>query len=549
MMFSKLAELFKKLSATSKRLEMTDYLADFLKNTKCGDIGFVVLLSMGKIFPKNEEKELGIANSIIIDALARASGIDKQDVMKKWRETGDLGETAKFLISNKKQRTLASEDLSMNVLKDDLRKIANITGKGSVDKKLSIISKLLNSASSDEALYITRIILGNMRTGIGKGTVRDALAKAFNADAKDVEKAYNLCTDYSLVAEVLCKNPKDLKNINITLFTPINEMLFQKVDSAKEAFEKVGKPAIIEIKYDGMRAQIHKKGKIVRIFTRNLDEVTNQFPDAVEYVNDNVKSDEIIFECEMVGFNPKTDKPLPFQKLSRRVKRKYDIKGMEKEIPVKLFCFDLLMLKGESYLNKDFEVRHDLLASIVKNSGHIMMAEGIKTSSEAEAEKLFRKGIKEQEGVMFKNIKAKYKAGSRVGYGVKLKSHMKELDLVITEAYYGKGRRSKWFGSFTLSCYDEDNGEYLTIGKLGTGFSDKQLSEINEKVKKYVVEENNERVVLSPKIVVEVRYEEIQKSPTYKSGYALRFPRLVRFRDDKNPDEANSIQYIKKELI
>lgn len=544
MIFSSLVDLFKKLSGTTKRLEMTELLSNFFKKTDCEDIGFVVLLTMGSVFPYNVHKELGVANNMMIDALALASGNNKKRVKKLWKHYGDLGETAKKLISNKKQVTLISKKLNLKDVKEVLYKIPTIEGKGSVERKLKEISKLLNNASADEALYLTRIILGNMRTGVGKGTVRDALAKAFKLDSDVIENAYNLCTDYSLVATTACKNPKKVKNIGLEVFTPINLMLFQKVDTVADAFERVGKPAIIEVKYDGVRAQIHKKNDNVKIFTRNLDEVTNQFPDAVKYVKRGVNAGEVIFECEMVAYNPKNGKPLPFQKLSRRVKRKYDIGEVVKKIPVRLFCFDLLMLEGDNYLNKSFEERHNALKNIIKPSDNLMMVKGIKTNSEEDAKSLFEEGIKEQEGVMFKNLQANYKAGSRVGYGVKLKTSMQELDLVIVEAYYGKGRRKEWFGSFTLACYDENNDEFLTIGKLGTGFSDEQLAEMNEMIKEVIIKETSSKVELKPRIVVEVQYEEIQKSPTYSSGYALRFPRLTRFRPDKKPKEANTIKFI-----
>jgi DNA ligase-1 len=548
MIFKTLVELFKKLSSTTKRLEMTLLLSNFLKKTSCDDIGFVVLLTMGIVFPFNVHKELGVANNMMIDALALASGTNKKEVKKLWKAYGDLGETAKQLIKNKKQVTLVSKGLTLHDVKETLYKIPTIEGKGSVNRKLKEISRLLNNASSDEALYLTRIILGNMRTGVGSGTVRDALAQAFKVDAKKVEEAHNLCTDYSLVAETVCRNPEKLKSIGLKVFTPVNLMLYQKVNSVVEGFEKVGKPAIVEVKYDGVRAQVHKKNDEVRIFTRNLDEITNQFPDAVNYVKKSINANEAIFECELVGYNPKTKKPLPFQQLSRRVKRKYNIEEIEKQIPIKVYCFDLLLLNRESYLNKGFEERHNALVKIVKPSTNLMIVEGIKTSSEVEAKKLFEEGVKEQEGVMFKNLKAEYQPGSRVGYGVKLKTSMQELDLVIVEAYYGKGRRSKWFGSFTLACYDKKTGEFLTIGKLGTGFTDEQLAEMNKLIKKAAVKESTSKAVLKPSIVVEVQYEEIQKSPKYTSGYALRFPRFIRFRPDKKPREANTINFIEELL-
>ena len=547
-MFKELVELFKELSATTKRLEMTIILSDFLKKVNCETIGFVVLLCMGKVFPTNTHIELGVANNIMIDALSLSSGVSKKEVLELWKKIGDLGEVSKKLMSKKKQVTLINQGLSLENVKENLYKIPTFEGKGSIDLKLKTISKLLSLANEDEALFLTRIILGSMRTGVGKGVLRDSLASAFNVEPAKIENAYNLCTDFSFLATQICKNPKNIDDINLKLFTPVNVMLFQKVKDVDEGFEKVGKPAIIQVKYDGIRAQIHKKDDKVIIFTRNLDDVTTQFPDAVKYVKEFIISKNIIFECEMVAFDSKTDKPLPFQALSKRIKRKYDISEIEKKIPVKMFCFDLLMLDNKTFIDEPFINRHETLIKQIKNNKHLMIAKGIKTSSEVEALKLFNEGIQEQEGVMFKKLDAKYQAGSRVGFGVKLKSHMKELDLVITEAFFGKGRRKDWFGSFTLSCYDELNNDFLTIGKLGTGFSDEQLNEMNEKIKKLIVEEKADKVIITPDIVVEVEYEEIQKSPTYNSGYALRFPRLLRIREDKKPHEANSIKFIESLL-
>lgn len=544
MLFSELVGLFNELSKTTKRLELTEILSEFFKKLNCEEIGFITLLCMGRIFPTVVKKELGVANNLMIEAIALASGSNKQEAKKQWNIYGDIGETAKKFMSKKKQVSLIEKELSISELKEVLYKIPDISGKGSSDLKLKLISKLLSMTDSLGAMYLTRIMIGSMRTGVGQGVIRDALAKAFNVKAEDIEKSYNLCADYSLVAKNVCSTPELIINSKINIFSPINMMLFLKASSVKDAFERVGRPARIEVKYDGMRAQIHKDNDKIIIYTRSLDDVSTQFPDVIKLVKEAVLAKKIIFECEIVGFNPKTNKPLAFQFLSKRIKRKYDIDKALIEIPVKLFCFDLLMLEGKDYLDEKFIDRHEALKKSINENDNIMIAKGIITADNSQAEKLFTEGIKEQEGVMFKSLIANYSPGARVGYGVKLKSHMKELDLVITEAYYGKGRRSDWFGSYTLSCYDAENDSYLTIGKLGTGFNDEQLKEMNELVKKAIIKKEDEKVILSPSIVVEVEYEEIQKSPTYKSGYALRFPRLVRIRHDKEANEASNLEMI-----
>jgi DNA ligase 1 len=544
MLFNELVLLFDELSKTTKRLELANILSNFFKKLKCDEIGFITLLCMGRIFPLVVKKELGMANNLMIDAIALASGFDKKEVKKQWNIYGDIGETAKKFMSKKKQVSLIEKDLTISELKEVLYKIPEISGKGSSELKLKLISKLFSMTDSLGAMYLTRIMIGSMRTGVGKGVIRDALAKAYSISSENIEKSYNLCADYSLVAKNVCSAPDLINNPKINIFSPITMMLFLKANSVTEAFERVGRPAIIEVKYDGMRAQIHKKNDEIIIFTRNMDNVSTQFPDVVKLVKESIIVKEIIFECEIVGFSPKTGKPLAFQFLSKRIKRKYEIDKAIAEIPVKIFCFDLLMLEGKEYLDEKFIDRHEALKKSIKQNDNCIIAKGIITSSDSDALKLFNEGIKEQEGVMFKSLIAVYNPGARVGYGVKLKSHMKELDLVIIEAYYGKGRRSEWFGSYTLACYDNENDSFLTIGKLGTGFSDEQLKAMNELVKKVIIKKEDEKVVLSPNIVVEVEYEEIQKSPTYSSGYALRFPRLVRIRFDKKAREASTLLMI-----
>ncbi len=547
MKFRELARLFNKLTSTTKRLEMTDILTNFLKKISCRNIGFITLLCMGRIFPSNDSKDLGIGKKMMMEALSLSSGLSKKKIKKVWKEKGDMGEAGMQIMNNKKQSTLfEQEELTIDKLRNTLYKIPSVTGKGSVDLKLKMLSELLTSCSESEVLYLIRIILGNMRTGVGEGIIRNALSQAFDINAKKIEDAYNMSTNYSFIAEKLCRNPESIENIGINLFTPINAMLFQKAESIEESFEKVGRPAIIEIKYDGIRAQIHKKDDEVRIFTRNLDEVTRQFPDIIKFVKKNVLSRNCIIEAEIIAYNPENKKILPFQTLSRRIKRKYNIKKTIKEIPVKVFCFDILYNNNKSLLDASFETRHKLLEKIISSSDNIMLAEGVNTGDDDEAEKIFKKGIGEHEGVIFKNLKASYQPGKRVGYGVKLKTHMTDLDLVIVEAYYGKGRRRDWLGSFTLACYDKEKGEFLTVGKLGTGFSDEQLEKISSMLKPLIVKDTSTKVVVKPEVVVQVEYEEIQKSPTYSSGYALRFPRLVRIRFDKKPGEANTLSCVKE---
>ncbi len=369
-----------------------------------------------------------------------------------------------------------------------------------------------------------------------------------------IERAYSLTNDLGFVAKIAAlEGDAGLRKLNIKLFQPIRVMLAQKVNSVSEAFDTVGKPAAVEYKYDGFRVQIHKDGEKIEIYTRRLENVTKQFPDVVEAVKECVTAETCVIEGESVGYDRKTGKWLPFQKISRRIKRKYDIREMAEEIPVVTNLFDIIFLNGELLIDRPFRERREILEKIVKpKEGKLILAKQLITSSEEEAEQFFKEALDlGNEGVMFKNLSAPYKPGSRVGYMVKLKTTLETLDLVIVGAEWGEGKRSGWLTSYILACRDEDTGELLTVGKMSTGLKEKSeegttYEEMTNLLKPLITKEKGKEVEVLPQIVVEVSYEEIQKSPNYASGYALRFPRFVRLRDDKSVEEIDTLSRIER---
>ncbi|MAG39310.1 DNA ligase, partial [Candidatus Woesearchaeota archaeon] len=314
---------------------------------------------------------------------------------------------------------------------------------------------------------------------------------------------------------------------------------------------KVGSPAEIEYKYDGFRMQIHKSKENTTIFTRRLENVTEQFPEVLEAVKNNVKSDSFIIDCEAVGFNPKTKKYMPFQNISQRIRRKYDIKKLSKELPVELNVFDVLFLDDKSIIKKTFKERRKLLEKLIKEEKRkIMIAKNLKTSNRKKALLFYKESLKKgNEGVILKSSDGVYKPGSRVGFMVKLKPSMNTFDLTIIGAEWGKGKRSGWLTSFSLACFDE--GRFLPIGKVGTGIKEKakqgtSFKELTELLKPHIIKEDGREASIKPEIVIEIRFEEIQKSTNYSSGFALRFPRFVRIRDDRSPEECSSFEMIKE---
>jgi len=296
--------------------------------------------------------------------------------------------------------------------------------------------------------------------------------------------------------------------------------------------------------------QCHKQGKDIKLFTRRLDNVTNQFPDVVEHLKKNVKGDEFILDSEAVGFDPKTEKYLPFQKISQRIKRKYDIEEIAKKFPVELNVFDILYYNGKTLINEDFIERRKILEKIVSNKKkQIVVVRNSITDNEKDVEKFYKESLAAgNEGIMFKKLDAPYKPGARVGHMVKMKPIMDTLDLVVVGAEWGTGRRANWLSSFTLACQDDD-GNFIEIGKMGTGIKEKEeegvsFEQLTNELKPLIISEKGREVKIKPKIILEVSYEEIQKSPTYSSGYALRFPRLVNIRLDRKASDASTLSMV-----
>jgi DNA ligase-1 len=557
MRYKELSEVYERLASTSKRLEKIKILSDFLIKIKDGEEDIIYLLT-GEIFPDYEEKKMGINSQLVIKSLSKALGVDKEKVIEEWKKIGDLGEVAEKLIQKKKQITLQFSVLTSEKVLKNLRKLPELEGEGTVNKKLSLIIELFNSISGLEAKYLTRTLIGDLRIGIQESTIREALSLAFfNGDKEASEKIQNSINKLNDLKEIflICKQ-KDLKRLDEVKLIPgkpIKVMLAQKVKTIEEGFKEVGIPCAIEYKYDGIRMVIHKKNNKISLFTRRLENVTKQFPEVVEYVLKYVKGENFILDSEVVGFDEKTKTYKSFQNISQRVKRKYEIEKLRKELPVEVNVFDILFYNDKDLINKEFEERTKLIRKIIQEIPFkIRCSKQIITSNLDEAKKFYEEALKNnQEGIMIKNLKAIYNPGSRVGHMLKMKPEQRDFDLVITGGEYGTGKRSGWISSFIVSC--SDKGEYLEVGKVGTGIKEKSeegfsFEELTEKIKPLIIKEEGKKVFIKPEIVVSITYQEIQKSPTYSSGFALRFPRFVSIREDKPLSEITSLEEIEEEF-
>ena len=548
------------LESTTKGLEKTDILAKFLGEIR--SMPELIYLLQGKVFADYDRREFGISLQLAIKAIGKAGGISDSEVVDAFKRFGDLGKVAESVLGKKKQQmALFSSKLSVEKVMANLQRLPSLEGKGTVEIKIGLIIELLHSASPMEAKYIVRTVLSDLKIGVGGGILRDAIVKyCFNP--KDIEEkkkfvikvqeAYDKSTDFAEVFTKACDN--ELKKIELKPGKPVKVMLFPKAKNIGDAFRIVGKPAAFEYKYDGFRVMINKEenGEI-KIFTRRLEEVTRQFPEIVEYVESHVKGKSFILDAEAVGFDAKTKKYTDFQAVSRRIRRKYGIEEMRKNLPIELVVFDIIYLDKDSLIEVLFEERRKLIEKIVREEDFkIVLAKHIVTDNAEEVEKFYEKALSEnQEGLMGKNLSAPYKPGARVGYAVKLKPEDNDIDLVITGAEWGTGKRAGWLTSFDVACRNGD--ELLQIGKVSTGLKEKPeeglcFGEMTEILKKLVVEEHGRKVVVNPEIIVAVQYQNIQKSPTYSSGYALRFPRIVRLREDKGIGDIATVGEIEKEI-
>lgn len=657
MTYKELVAVYEKLESTTKRLEKTYHVAQLLKKSTDKEIPVLMLLLQGIIFPAWEEKKIGVAARLVLKAINVATGIDTKKIEKEWKDTGDLGKVAENLVARKKQATLFSRELSIEKVYSNLKLLADLTGQGTVDKKVKLIAELLTSAKPNEAKYIIRTVLEDLRVGAGEGVLRDAIVSAyfpaiygisdyciscnkivaatdkciecnskldgkFNAahiekfekyiesynnnlksakdkikilkvksieelkhevlnnydviicnDEKQAREAYNflvaslqealdISNDFADAA-LLAKNKglSGLSNVKLEALSPIKVMLYQKAADILDAFEQVSRPAALEFKYDGFRLQLHRNEDNIKLFTRRLEDVTEQFPDVVKVVKENIRSKNFILDSEVIGYDTKTKKFLPFQHISQRIKRKYDIKELTEKVPVIVNLFDAVLVDERNLIKLPFAERRAILKKITNEVPFkIQLAEQLITADNKEAEKFYKKALElGNEGVMAKNLEAPYKPGSRVGYGVKIKPTMENLDLVIVAAEWGEGKRSRWLSSFTVACRDDDTGELLELGKVSTGLKEKaeegiSFEEMTRLLEPLFEQETNDsektksvkEVRVKPLIVIEISYEEIQKSPTYTSGFALRFPRVLRLRADKPVDEVSTLMQVEE---
>ena len=573
MRYSFIAESYEKIEATTKRLEMTDYLVDLLKQTPKDIIDKVVYLTQGKLYPDFVGLEIGVAEKLAIRAVVKATGHSEKDIEAEMKRVGDLGETTAKFLEKKAQITFFQELLTVEKVYESFDKMAKATGAGSMDQKINLLAGLIANATPKEAKYVIRTVTGELRLGIADMTVLDALAIAYGGgkEAREaLERAYNISSDLGKVAETVAKKGiSAIEKFEVSVGKPIRPMLAERLGSPQEILEKLGGKCIAEYKYDGERIQAHKQGDQIILFSRRLENISEQYPDAIELLRKHVEPKEAIIEAECVAIDLDTGEMRPFQELMHR-RRKYGIKQAIEEYPVSLLVFDTLYVDGKDLTLEPYSVRHEYLEKIIKQSDRVKPAEFIITDNIKELEVFFEKAVENGcEGLICKSIaeNSVYQAGARGWLWIKYKRDYKSemtdtVDLVIVGAFHGRGKRAGTYGALLLSAYNEKEDVFQTVTKCGTGFTDEDLAKLPKMMEKHQISHRHSRVQstleaevwFEPAVVIEVIGAEMTLSPIHTcamdlirkgSGLAIRFPRFTgNYRLDKSAEDATTIKEI-----
>jgi DNA ligase-1 len=571
--YSPIADAYEKIETTTKRLEMTDYLVQLLNETPTNLINKIVYLTQGKLYPDFVGIEIGIAEKLAIRAVAKSSGHKINAIENDLQKTGDLGETAQRFLEKKTQVSFFPKPLTVEKVYDTLDKMAKSAGSGSVDLKIALLAGLLSDASPKEAKYIVRTVTGSLRLGIADMTVLDALAIAFGGGKETrehLERAYNISSDLGNVAKtVATEGMESIKQFKVSPMRPIRPMLAERLSSAGEILEKLGGKCIAEYKYDGERIQAHKEKNRVILFSRRLENITDQYPDGVKYIQNHVKAEEAIVEAEAVAVDPETGEMKPFQELMHR-RRKYGIKEAMDQHPITLFMFDVLYVDGKDLTLQPYPIRHKHLQKLIEQSDNVKVAEYTIVENVEELELFFEKTVESgSEGIMCKSMNedSVYQAGSRGWLWIKYKrdyrSEMTDtVDLVVVGAFHGRGKRAGTYGAFLLAAYNPNKDAFETVTKVGTGFTDADLKKLPQMLKNHQITHKHPRVDstlnvdvwFEPAVVLDTRGAEITLSPIHTcamnvireaSGLAIRFPRFTgKYRVDKSPEDATTTQEI-----
>jgi len=546
--FRDLCQLCEKLEATTKRLLMVDLTASFVKNLLPEEVEPAVSMILGRPFPKWDQRVLETSWATLSGILKQLTDLGWSDFRAAYSQTGDVGSAIKIVFEGsriRKQSTLFEKPLSILEVRHTFENIAGASGFGSRERKERLIGTLLGQASPLEAKYLVKIMIFEMRTGFSEGLMEMAVAKAFDIPLETIQTASMLTGDIGETASILkAKGKEGVTQLGFRVFRPIKPMMAQMAEDAREVLKETGGSMAFEYKLDGARIQIHKSGDEVRVYSRRLTDVTESLPEIVDLARREIRARQAILEGEVIAVGKDHASPLLFQHLMRRFRRVHEVDDMAREIPIELQLFDVIYLDGDSLLNAEYVERRKRLSEI---AGTIQLTKQITTDDPQKAAEFLKEALDSgHEGLVAKKLDSPYTPGIRGKRWFKIKQILEPLDLVIVAAEWGYGRRHRWLSDYYLAARESETGEFMTVGKTFKGLTDQEIIEMTERLKELIIREEPHRVVVVPKIVVEVAYNELQESPKYECGMALRFARITRIRDDKLPEEADTIQHVRE---
>ncbi|MBA3724547.1 MAG: ATP-dependent DNA ligase [Candidatus Levybacteria bacterium] len=600
MKFTELTQYFERLEETSSRLALIDILAELFKKTDATTVDKVMYLTQGRVAPFYEPTEIGMADKMVAQSIGEAFGLTKDEVLAEYARKGDLGIVA-FALSEQKRQKGKKDELSVVEVFETLKAIAHTSGVGSVEKKITALKELMEHMDAVSAKHLSRIPLGKTRLGIGDPTILDGIAIAVLGDKskrKLLEKAYNETSDLGLIGKTLMEGGLEaVQKLGVTVGRPIRSELCERLPNPVKVFEKMAPPRHsgevqnqsksgeaqtdpgqarmtdndgihATYKYDGFRVQIHKNGDKVEMFSRNLEDMTHMFPELIEGTLKQIKATSVILDSEAMAYQPESEEFLPFQETTKR-RRKHNIEAMAESLPLKAFVFDILYVDGRSLLGTPLNERVEIMKKTIVGDEILIPEPGIIMKKPEDLQLMldsaFTQGL---EGVVVKRPDSGYEAGGRNFNWVKLKKHSAgdlsdTIDCVILGYIYGKGKRTAFgAGALLVGLYDKKEDQFVSVTRIGTGLTDDEWRSIKEKTKGLELDHKPARVHslitpsvwVKPEIVIEVLADEITRSPLHTAGatisddgvkepgYALRFPRLITFRDkDKKAEDATSV--------
>ncbi|MDE1858158.1 MAG: ATP-dependent DNA ligase [Thaumarchaeota archaeon] len=533
-----LAETLEKVRGTPSKKEKVRLIAGFLKGLEPRDAEVAARIASGRSSERGSKDEAQVGYSTLLEVLKEVTGASGQEVSKIYLRHGDLGEVAEELLGRKREQQLFSEELTLAALDDAFARLRSTKGQGSAAAKRAIVKSLMLAATPLEGKYIVKVLTGEMRTGMVSGLLEEAIADAYGLPKDAAARAHMVLGDIGTFANRAATG--EASGARIQPFRPVNFMLAEPFATAKEIADHFGKKVFAECKYDGIRAQVHKSGREVRVYSRRLEEITPNFPEVVGAFEE--ARGDFILDGEAVPFAG--GRPLPFQLLQRRLRRMEDFEEAAKNAPVVYFAFDILLKDGKETVDLPLSERRRLLGAVLAGS-KARQAETFDVTTETEVQDAFRRSRDQgYEGLVVKDPGSGYAMGKRGSGWAKLKEELDTLDVVIVAAEYGHGKRAGVISDYTFAVRDGD--ALKTVGKAYSGLTDKEIDDMTRRLKEITVKDFGYRRQVKPEIVVEVAFDSIQRSERHDGGFALRFPRIKRIRTDKGLAEIDTIEKVEK---